>query len=134
MKKFERIVELSEYFRKEVKAIESLHHVNVLKLIGYCPFVDCPLLVYEYMVNESLDKWINGVKREAEELTWSNWKLIITQIAKGLTYLNEECNRQGILHFDLKPENVLLDTDFSVKICDFGSSRFISTIQRQNTS
>ncbi|PWA40537.1 hypothetical protein CTI12_AA559430 [Artemisia annua] len=70
--------------------------------------------------------WINEVKREAHELIWSTWKLIITQIVIGFTYLNEGCDSQGILHFDLKPGNVLVDTNFSVKICDFVSSRFIS--------
>ncbi|KAF5949220.1 hypothetical protein HYC85_015177 [Camellia sinensis] len=63
-------------------------------------------------------------------LGWQSRRKIIMDIAKGLTYLHEEC-RQKIFHLDIKPQNILLDEDFNAKIFDFGLSKLIDKDQSQ---
>ncbi|CAM0879326.1 unnamed protein product [Alopecurus aequalis] len=78
------------------------------------------LLVYEYMPKGSLDKWIYSRHENiAPPLEWSVRCKIITHIAKGLSYLHEECMKR-IAHLDVKPQNILLDDDFNAKLSDFG--------------
>ncbi|KAJ4726477.1 Receptor-like kinase [Melia azedarach] len=110
-------------FLSEVQTIGSIHHFNLVKLIGYCAERSNRLLVYEFMCNGSLDKWIFQ-QNQARSLTWETRKKIIVQIAKGLEYLHDHCN-PNIIHFDIKPQNILLDEDFNVKISDFGLARLI---------
>ncbi|KAJ0475347.1 putative protein kinase RLK-Pelle-SD-2b family [Helianthus annuus] len=84
-------------------------------------------LVYDYMSNGSLDRWIyygNGER----VLGWECRKKIILDIAKGLAYLHEECV-QKIIHLDIKPQNILLDKDFNAKVSDFGLSKLIDRDQ-----
>ncbi|KAL7215733.1 hypothetical protein ACSBR1_027805 [Camellia fascicularis] len=81
------------------------------------------------MSNESLDTWIFQRHQELT-LGWQPRKKIIMVIAKGLTYLHEEC-RQKIFHLDIKPQNILLDECFNVKISDFGLSKLIDKDQSQ---
>ncbi|KAJ4768001.1 Serine/threonine-protein kinase [Rhynchospora pubera] len=110
-------------FLVEVVAIGRIHHINLVRLTGYCVDRVNRLLVYEYMCNGSLDQWIS-CNEWREPLDWSTRLKIITGIAKGLCYLQEDC-RQKILHFDIKPENILLDEKFNAKISDFGLSKLI---------
>lgn len=110
-------------FLAEVETIGSIHHINLVRLIGFCADKLNRLLVYEYMCNGSLDKWIY-CRDGRVPLDWSIRFKIITNIAKGLCYLHEEC-RQKIVHFDIKPENILLDEKFSAKVSDFGLSKLI---------
>ncbi|XP_028124871.1 probable receptor-like protein kinase At5g20050 [Camellia sinensis] len=70
------------------------------------------------MSNESLDIWIFQRQQELT-LGWQSRRNIILDIAKGLTYLHEEC-RQKIFHLDIKSQNILLDEDFNEKMSDFG--------------
>jgi len=78
------------------------------------------VLVYEYMPNGSLDRNIFGDTRS--KLSWNIRFQIALGIAKGLSYLHEEC-RSCIVHCDIKPENVLLDDSFMPKIADFGLAK-----------
>eukprot|EP00268_Persea_americana_P013294 TRINITY_DN15790_c0_g1_i4.p1 TRINITY_DN15790_c0_g1~~TRINITY_DN15790_c0_g1_i4.p1 ORF type:complete len:809 (-),score=132.41 TRINITY_DN15790_c0_g1_i4:133-2559(-) len=116
-------------FLAEVRTIGSIHHLNMVRLIGFCAEKSFRLLVYEYMCNGSLDKWIFH-ENERPAFNWkTRWNIII-DIAKGLSYLHEEC-RQRIAHLDIKPQNILLDENFNAKISDFGLSKLIDRDQSQ---
>ena len=116
-------------FLAEVETIGSLHHFNLVRLVGFCAEKSCRLLVYEYLCNGSLDNWI-FTGDNACCLDWQTRKKIILDIAKGLTYLHEEC-RQKIIHLDIKPHNILLDENFNAKVSDFGLSTLIDRDESQ---
>ncbi|KAL5707428.1 hypothetical protein ACHQM5_018330 [Ranunculus cassubicifolius] len=116
-------------FVAEVKTIGSIHHVNLVRLVGFCAENSHKLLVYDYMCNGSLDKWIFHPKQQSI-LSWETRRKIILDIARGLTYLHEKC-RNKIVHMDIKPENILLDEDFNAKVSDFGLARFIERDENQ---
>ncbi|GAB4849375.1 hypothetical protein Ancab_040173 [Ancistrocladus abbreviatus] len=119
----------SKEFLAEVTTIGSIHHFNLVRLIGLCDERSKRLLVYEYMSNGSLDKWIFN-KNLAYALYWDTRKRIIDGIAEGLEYLHEHCF-QNIIHFDIKPQNILLDQHFNVKISDFGLAKIIDRDESQ---
>ncbi|XP_078159115.1 G-type lectin S-receptor-like serine/threonine-protein kinase SD2-5 [Carex rostrata] len=110
-------------FLAEVETIGSIHHINLVRMIGLCADKLNRFLVYEYMCHGSLDKWIY-CRDGRVSFDWLIRFKIITDIAKGLCYLHEEC-RQKIVHFDIKPENILLDEKFNAKIADFGLAKLI---------
>lgn len=110
-------------FLAEVQTIGNIHHINLVKLIGFCVERSHRLLVYEYMPRGSLDKWIYYLHSNAP-LDWGTRKRIITNVARGLSYLHDEC-RQRIVHLDIKPHNILLDDSFNAKVADFGLSKLI---------
>ncbi|XP_042413482.1 G-type lectin S-receptor-like serine/threonine-protein kinase SD2-5 [Zingiber officinale] len=116
-------------FLAEVETIGSIHHINLVKLIGFCADKSNRLLVYEYMSNGSLDNWIFS-KDQNHTLDWQTICKIITDIAKGLSYIHEEC-RQRIAHLDIKPQNILLDVKFNAKVSDFGLAKLIDRDQEQ---
>ncbi|CAN4103174.1 unnamed protein product [Withania somnifera] len=115
--------QVKDSFLTEVKIVGSIHHVNLVKLIGFCAEKDHRVLIYEYMVNGSLDRWIYHEKQE-NGLTWLTRQRIISDIAKGLAYLHHECSHK-IIHLDIKPHNILLDQNFNAKVSDFGLSKLI---------
>ncbi|KAK8259096.1 hypothetical protein V6Z11_D13G034100 [Gossypium hirsutum] len=112
---------VNKSFIAEVQTIGSIHHFNLVSLVGFCAESSNKLLVYEYMANGSLDRWIFNENRDLA-LGWQIRRKIILDIAKGLAYLHEECN-QKIIHLDIKPQNILLDENFNAKISDFGLSK-----------
>ncbi|KAK3016969.1 hypothetical protein RJ639_005334 [Escallonia herrerae] len=116
-------------FMAEVNTIGNIHHFNLVRLVGYCADKSNRLLVYEHMCNGSLDKWIFNPDRE-RTLTWEMRRKIIIGIAKGLEYLHMHCD-PNIIHFDIKPQNILLNGDFDVKISDFGLAKLIDRDQSQ---
>ncbi|PHT43609.1 hypothetical protein CQW23_17634 [Capsicum baccatum] len=83
------IGQIKKSFLVEVETIGSLHHVNLVQLIGFCTEKSHRLLVYEFMSNGSLEKWIYHGKQELT-LDWNCRRRIIQDIAKGLSYLHEE--------------------------------------------
>ncbi|XP_058219453.1 G-type lectin S-receptor-like serine/threonine-protein kinase SD2-5 [Rhododendron vialii] len=128
VKRLNGIGQVKKSFLAEVKTIGNIHHVNLVRLIGYCAEKSETLLVYEYMCNGSLDKWIFRKNEELLPLEWRLRRKIISGMAKGLAYLHEEC-RQKILHLDIKPQNILVDENFEGKVADFGLSKLIAKEQ-----
>ncbi|XVF87292.1 hypothetical protein PTKIN_Ptkin18bG0107400 [Pterospermum kingtungense] len=116
-------------FLAEVHTIGNIHHINLVKLIGFCVEKGHRILVYEYMSGGSLDKWIYHENGNFY-LAWRTRKKILLDIAKGLAYLHGDC-RQRIAHLDVKPQNILLDDNFNAKISDFGLSKLINRDESQ---
>ncbi|CAJ2674605.1 unnamed protein product [Trifolium pratense] len=108
-------------FINEVATIGRIHHTNVVQLIGFCFEGSKRALVYEFMPNGSLDKYISS-REDAISLTYKQMYEISLGVARGISYLHEGCDMQ-ILHFDIKPHNILLDENFISKVSDFGLAK-----------
>ncbi|XP_052116186.1 receptor-like kinase TMK3 [Arachis duranensis] len=113
-----------EEFLNEVASIGRTSHVNIVSLLGFCYEKYKRALIYEFMPNGSLDKFI--YKQESSNaicnMDWNTLFQITIGIARGLEYLYRGCNTR-ILHLDIKPQNILLDEDFCPKIADFGLAK-----------
>lgn len=110
-----------EEFINEVASIGRTNHVNVVTLLGFCFEGNKRALLYDFMVNGSLEKFIYG-RNNHESLALEKLFQIAVGVARGLEYLHRGCNTR-ILHFDIKPHNILLDNDFCPKISDFGLAK-----------
>ncbi|XP_057798688.1 uncharacterized protein LOC131014665 [Salvia miltiorrhiza] len=111
-------------FINEIGTIGRIHHVNVVKLVGYCAQRSKRALIFDFMPNGSLEKYIfKGEK--ASSLDWDMKFKIAIGVARGVEYLHRGCDIQ-ILHFDIKPHNILLDDKFVPKISDFGLAKLCS--------
>ncbi|KAG6392613.1 hypothetical protein SASPL_146837 [Salvia splendens] len=108
----------ADEFINEVASISRTSHVNIVNLLGFCFEKKKRALVYEYMPNKSLDKFIH----KSCSLEWKKLYEVAVGVARGLEYLHRGCNTR-IVHFDIKPQNILLDKDFCPKISDFGLSK-----------
>jgi len=118
-----------EEFMNEVISISRTSHVNIVNLLGFCLEGQKKALVYDYMPNGSLEKFIHNKNLETNPpLSWERLHHIAEGIAKGLEYLHRGCNTR-ILHFDIKPSNILLDKKFCPKISDFGMAKLCSNTQ-----
>nr|CAD1838240.1 unnamed protein product [Ananas comosus var. bracteatus] len=112
-----------EEFINEVATIGRIHHVNIVRLVGFCSDGSKRALVYEYMPNGSLDKYIFLERGTSNRpFSWEKLNEIALGVARGIDYLHRGCDMQ-ILHFDIKPHNILLDRNFDPKISDFGLAK-----------
>ncbi|KAF9599715.1 hypothetical protein IFM89_001661 [Coptis chinensis] len=133
--------QIETQFLNEVLTIGCIHHNHLVRLMGYCFDRSRIALIYEYLVNGSLDKYIlqkrhmnKGQSKntstpqdvtEIMNLMWTQLLDIAIGTAKGLAYLHEEC-RNRILHCDIKPHNILLDDKFQPKVSDFGLAMLLN--------
>ncbi|XP_048140923.1 L-type lectin-domain containing receptor kinase IX.1-like [Rhodamnia argentea] len=108
-------------FVNEVKIISRTIHRNLMPFVGWCQEEGEFLLVYEYMPNGSLDHHLFGARRS---LPWDVRYSVALGLASALNYLHEELE-QCVLHRDIKAANVLLDTNFSTKLGDFGVAKLV---------
>ncbi|KAK1685996.1 hypothetical protein QYE76_046844 [Lolium multiflorum] len=110
-----------EQFMAEVGTIGRTYHINLVRLYGFCFDASIKALVYEYMENGSLDRHLFG---STPETAIGSGKLheIAVGTGKAVRYLHEECQHR-IIHYDIKPENVLLGAGMAPKVSDFGLAK-----------
>ncbi|XP_074328853.1 rust resistance kinase Lr10-like isoform X2 [Apium graveolens] len=119
----------AQEFINEVATSGRIYHVNVVQLIGFCFEGPKRALIYEFMPNGSLEKYIfskEGTEEEIVSLSWEKMYEISCKVASGIDYLHRGCDMQ-ILHFDIKPHNILLDKNFNPTISDFGLAKLYAT-------
>lgn len=127
VKVLEKSIEKGEKeFMTELKIIGRTYHKNLVRLLGFCVENDQQLLVYELMANGSLANLLFG--KGSERPNWVLRSKMVLEIARGLLYLHEECETR-IIHCDIKPENVLIDSNYTAKLADFGLSKLLNRDQ-----
>ncbi|XP_042386728.1 L-type lectin-domain containing receptor kinase IX.1-like [Zingiber officinale] len=109
-----------EYF-SEVNVISRLGHRNLVKLVGWCQEQQELLLVYEFLPNGSLDSCLYSAQNH---LRWPARYKIALDLASAMLYLQHDWE-QCVLHRDVKPSNIMLDSAFNAKLGDFGLARLI---------
>ncbi|KAB8087949.1 hypothetical protein EE612_012401, partial [Oryza sativa] len=120
-----------ESFISECEILRSIRHRNLLPILTACSTIDYSgndfkALIYEYMPNGNLDMWLHKKNTSVASkcLSLSQRVNIAVDIANALSYLHHECER-SIIHCDLKPTNILLDSDMNAYLGDFGISSLI---------
>ncbi|XP_039124686.1 G-type lectin S-receptor-like serine/threonine-protein kinase LECRK2 [Dioscorea cayenensis subsp. rotundata] len=128
VKKLEKVVEEGEReFQTEMKAIGRTHHRNLVRLHGYCNEGSNRLLVYEFMSNGSLADIIFKPDHQNRP-SWKERLRIALDVARGIHYLHEDCETH-IIHCDIKPQNILMDENWTAKISDFGLAKLLMPTQ-----
>jgi serine/threonine protein kinase len=117
---------IEKQFMAEVSTIGRVHHFNLVRLYGFCFEKYMRAVVYEYLGNGSLDRYLFS---ENNILGFGKLHEVAVGTARGIAYLHEEC-QQRIIHYDIKPGNILLDANFFPKVADFGLAKLCN---RENT-
>ncbi|KAJ0230741.1 Inactive leucine-rich repeat receptor-like protein kinase CORYNE [Hirschfeldia incana] len=110
--------------QKELEVLAGLRHRNLMSLRAYVRESDEFSLVYDYMPNGSLEDVMRKVRADEIELGWEVRLRIAVGIVKGLQYLHFSCEHQ-ILHYNLKPTNVMLDSEFEPRLTDCGLAKIM---------
>ncbi|KAK9081951.1 hypothetical protein Syun_030933 [Stephania yunnanensis] len=130
----------SKSFMAECEALRNVRHRNLMKILTACSTVDFQgndfkALIFKFMPNGSLEKWLHPVRTDDERYLTENLSLsrrlnIAIDVASALDYLHNQCETP-IVHCDLKPSNILLDEDMAAHVGDFGLSK---SLQRKNSN
>ncbi|KAK4577214.1 hypothetical protein RGQ29_027642 [Quercus rubra] len=113
-------MQASREFLAELKVLTRVHHLNLVRLIGYC--VEGSLfLVYEFIENGNLSQHLRGSSGR-DPLPWSTRVQIALDSARGLEYIHEH-TVPVYIHRDIKSANILIDENFHGKVADFGLTK-----------
>uniref|UniRef100_A0A7N2R9D9 non-specific serine/threonine protein kinase n=1 Tax=Quercus lobata TaxID=97700 RepID=A0A7N2R9D9_QUELO len=110
-------------FEAEVETLGKIRHRNIMRLWCCYDYLDCKLLVYEYMPNGSLGDLLHRSRRGL--LDWPKRYQIALDVAQGLSYLHHDCV-PPIIHRDVKSNNILIDGEFGAKVADFGVAKVVA--------
>ncbi|XP_004954582.1 receptor-like protein kinase 5 [Setaria italica] len=116
--------DIDKEFEAEVASLGGLRHGNIINLLCCISGDDTKLLIYEYMENGSLDRWLHRRRRKiGPPLGWPTRLSIAMDVARGLSYHGFT---RPVIHRDVKCSNILLDREFRAKIADFGLARILA--------
>jgi hypothetical protein len=106
-------------FKKECKVLGRVRHRNLIRVITSYSDLQMKALIFPFMPNGSLEKWLYPDGEVESGLTLIQRLNIAIDIAQGMAYLHHHCFMQ-VIHCDLKPNNVLLGEDMTAYLIDFG--------------
>ncbi|KAL7168042.1 hypothetical protein ACSBR2_038475 [Camellia fascicularis] len=143
VKQIQNIMKLDEKLEKEflaeIQILGTICHSNIVKLLCCISNETTKLLVYEYLENQSLDRWLHGDKWPSTPdsvhcgvLDWPKRLQIAVGAAKGLCYMHHDCT-PSVIHRDVKSSNILLDSEFNAKVADFGLAKILVNHGEPNT-
>ncbi|KAJ4821878.1 hypothetical protein Tsubulata_018609 [Turnera subulata] len=115
--------------QQELEMLAGLRHRNLMSLRAYVREPDRFSLVYDYVPTGSLEDAMNRVRENELQLGWEVRLRIAVGVIKGLRYLHFECAPQ-ILHYNLKPRNVILDAEFEPRLADCGLAKLLPNLDR----
>ncbi|KAG5252094.1 leucine-rich repeat transmembrane protein [Salix suchowensis] len=122
-------IQYPEDFDREVQVLGKARHPNLLSLKGYYWTPQLQLLVSEYAPNGSLQAKLHETIPSTPRLSWANRFKIVLGTAKGLAHLHHSF-RPPIIHYNIRPSNILLDENLNPKISDFGLARLLTKLDR----
>ncbi|CAI0459251.1 unnamed protein product [Linum tenue] len=119
----------------ECNALRNVRHRNLVRILTYCSSLDhkgndFKALVFEFMPKGNLEEWLHSSDRD---LTLIQRLSIAVDVASGLHYLHDLCETP-VVHCDLKPNNVLLDSDMVARVGDFGLARILFSSDTSSSS
>ncbi|CAO2816790.1 unnamed protein product [Amaranthus hypochondriacus] len=110
-------------FKSEISVLTKVRHRHLVGLLGFCLDGNEKLLVYEYLPQGALSRYLfNWEEEELKPLGWKQRLTIALDVARGVEYLHGLAH-QSFIHRDLKPSNILLGDDMRAKVADFGLVR-----------
>ncbi|KAF5476732.1 hypothetical protein F2P56_003440 [Juglans regia] len=118
-------------FMAEISSMGRLQHKNLVQMRGWCRKGNQLMLVYDYMPNGSLNKWI--FDKPTKLLGWEQRRRVLADIAEGLNYLHHGWD-QVVVHRDVKSSNILLDSDMRGRLGDFGLAKLYQHGEVPNTT
>jgi serine/threonine protein kinase len=112
-------------FYSEIGRVARLHHPNLVAIKGCC-YDHCDrYIVYEYIINGPLDRWLHHVPRGGRYLDWAMRMKIATSLAQGIAFLHDKV-KPHVVHRDIRASNVLLDEEFGAHLMGVGLSKFVA--------
>ncbi|XP_042974570.1 wall-associated receptor kinase-like 6 [Carya illinoinensis] len=114
-------------FVNEVEILSQINHENVVNLLGYCLETEVPLLVYEFIPDETLAQYLNGQNEEFPP-TWNMRLRIAIEVAGAVFYMHSAAS-SPIYHRNIKSTNILLDEKYKAKVADFEISKSVAINQ-----
>ncbi|GAB4828531.1 hypothetical protein Ancab_018190 [Ancistrocladus abbreviatus] len=115
--------------QQELQVLAGLRHRHLMSLRAYVRESDLFFLVYDYMPSGSLQDAMNRVRENQLQLGWEVRLRIALGIIKCLEFLHFDCMPR-VLHYNLKPTNVMLDAEFEPRLADYGLAKLMTKLDR----
>lgn len=125
------VVNSHDDFDREVRTLGKARHRNLMPVKGYYWTPQLQLLISDYAPRGSLHARLHEV--DAALFSWPDRLKVVLGVAKGLAYLHQSF-RPPIIHYNIKPSNVLLDESGEPMVSDFGLARLLPKLDRHVAS